>query len=437
MPPSHVRSLPASTSSRDAITQALLRAAVTCLGTQGSSGSSVRDLLRESGISSQTFYTRFSSKADCFATLGRILAEQAGAQLAMLVGDAPEPGERLRRAVAGIPRVAAAHPVPARVLLLESFVVGGEALAIRFAAIDAAAECIGGDAEVVRAVLGATLRIALERTLPDAPSHAPDLSLDLATWADVYAGLDRAALLSMEHTPSRRRGRAPGTLVPPGPDGTRRLRPGPKREPRAFVEQYQRDRILDGVAAVVARDGFDGLTTRALSTTSEIDSKALYRHFASLDEAFTATLLVGGRSALDAALPALQAPADWRAGVSAGLRTLLEFLSEEPVFAQIALIGALSFGVAGAALQREALDTCAAMLAGAYQRGGIKVASIVPRAVAAGMFELCADRLHHGAAEELLALEPLLSVLALAPAVGLDEAIAFVTDRRVGEQQTG
>ena len=115
---------------------------------------------------------------------------------------------------------------------------------------------------------------------------------------------------------SRRRGRAPGSLVPLGPDGSRRLRPGPKREPRAFVEHHQQDRILDGVATVVARDGFDGLTTRALSAASEISSKAFYQHFSSLDEAFAATMLTGGRGALAAALPASMAPEDWRDGIA-------------------------------------------------------------------------------------------------------------------------
>jgi AcrR family transcriptional regulator len=194
------------------------------------------------------------------------------------------------------------------------------------------------------------------------------------------------------------------------------------------VEHSQNDRILDGVATIVASQGLDGLTIRSLATSAEISSKAFYAHFASLDEAFAATLLAGARSALAAALPATLAPADWREGVVAGLGALLEFFSEEPAFAHVALIGALAFGVEGAVLQGEALDTLAATLANAYERGDVAVAAIAPRAVAAAAFELCAERVRRGAVDELPALAPLLSVLALAPAIGLDKAIAFVTD---------
>ena len=134
----------------------------------------------------------------------------------------------------------------------------------------------------------------------------------------------------MPATASRRRGRAPARSSRLGPDGSRRLRPGPKREPRAFVEHHQQDRILDGVATVVARDGFDGLTTRALSAASEISSKAFYQHFSSLDEAFAATMLTGGRGALAAALPASMAPRTGATASPQGLRALLEFLARSP-----------------------------------------------------------------------------------------------------------
>ena len=162
------------------------------------------------------------------------------------------------------------------------------------------------------------------------------------------------------------------------------------------MEHSQNDRILDAVATIVASDGLDALTIRSLATSAEISSKAFYTHFASLDEAFAATLLAGARSALAAALPATLAPADWREGVTAGLGALLELFSEEPAFAHVALIGALAFGVQGAALQGEALDTLAATLANAYERGDVAVAAIVPRAVAAAAFELCADRVRRG-----------------------------------------
>lgn len=408
----------------DATSRSLMHAAVARAGAHGYRGFTVRDLIADTGISSQTFYTRFPSKEACFVAGIRELADTAEAQARLIVGDAADPAERLRRTITGALSLTAEHPAATRVLLLESFAAGSAAQAERDRVLDAAVKLVGGPPEIGRAVLGATARTALEACLaPDAAPPPRALAEPLATWAATYAGVTLDDLPAMPAAASRRRGRAPGSLVPLGPDGTRRLRPGPKREPRAFVEHHQQDRILDGVAAVVARDGFDGLTTRALSAASEISSKAFYQHFSSLDEAFAATMLTGGRGALAAALPASMAPANWEDGIAQGLRALLEFLAEEPAFAKVALVDALSLGPAGVAFQREAIDVLAAIIDGGYERAEATVAEPVSSAVAAGAWELCADRVRRERTADLLELAPTLVMLALTPAIGMTAAV--------------
>ncbi|HEX5924473.1 MAG TPA: TetR family transcriptional regulator [Baekduia sp.] len=412
-----------STAELDATSRSLMHAAVARAGDGGYRGFTVRDLIADTGISSQTFYTRFASKEACFVAGVRELADAAQTHARLIVGDATDPAERLRRTITGALSLAAEHPTATRVLLLESFAGGGAAQAERDRVLDAAVALVGGPPPIARAVLGATARAALEGCV-DATGAAPSaLAETLTAWAAAYAGISLDDLPAMPAAASRRRGRAPGSLVPLGPDGSRRLRPGPKREPRAFVEHHQQDRILDGVATVVARDGFDGLTTRALSAASEISSKAFYQHFSSLDEAFAATMLTGGRGALAAALPASMAPEDWRDGIAEGLRALLEFLSEEPAFAKVALVDALSLGTAGVTFQREAIDVLAAIIDTGYERAEATVAPAVSSAVAAGAWELCADRVRRDPATDLLALAPVLVVLALTPAIGITDAV--------------
>jgi AcrR family transcriptional regulator len=389
-----------------------MHAAVARAGVHGYRGFTVRDLIADTGISSQTFYTRFTSKETCFVAGVRELADAAQTHARLIVGDATDPAERLRRTIAGALALAAEHPAATRVLLLESFAGGAAAQAERDRVLDAAVALVGGSPPIARAVLGATARAALEACV-DPPGTAPPpraLADPLTARATTYAGVALDDVPAMPAAASRRRGRAPGSLVPLGPDGSRRLRPGPKREPRAFVEHHQQDRILDGVATVVARDGFDGLTTRALSAASEISSKAFYQHFSSLDEAFAATMLTGGRGALAAALPASMAPEDWRDGIAEGLRALLEFLSEEPAFAKVALVDALSLGTAGVTFQREAIDVLAAIIDSGYERAETTVAPTVSSAVAAGAWELCADRVRRDRDPELRALTPAIGI---------------------------
>jgi AcrR family transcriptional regulator len=400
-----------------------MHAAVARAGAGGYRGFTVRDLIADTGISSQTFYTRFTSKEACFVAGVQELADAAQAHAGLIAGDATDPAERLRRTIAGALSLAAEHSTAARVLLLESFAAGTAAQAERDRVLDAAVALVGGPPPIARAVLGATARAALEGCVGATATPPRARTERLTAWAATYAGISLDDLPAMPAAASRRRGRAPGSLVPLGPDGTRRLRPGPKREPRAFVEHHQQDRILDGVATVVARDGFDGLTTRALSAASEISSKAFYQHFSSLDEAFAATMLTGGRGALAAALPASMAPEDWRDGIADGLRALLEFLTEEPAFAKVALVDALSLGPAGAAFQREAIDVLAAIIDSGYERAEATVAPAVSSAVAAGAWELCADRVRRDRDADLLALAPVLVVLALTPAIGITDAL--------------
>jgi AcrR family transcriptional regulator len=423
-PPASLHPVP-STAELDATSRSLMHAAVARAGAHGYRGFTVRDLIADTGISSQTFYTRFASKEACFVAGVQELADAAQTHARMTVGDAADPAERLRRTIAGALSLAAERPTATRVLLLETFAAGAASQGERDRVLDAAVALVGGAAPIARAVLGATARTALEGCV-NAPGASPShraLSDPLTAWAAAYAGISLDGLPAMPAAASRRRGRAPGSLVPLGPDGSRRLRPGPKREPRAFVEHHQQDRILDGVATVVARDGFDGLTTRALSTAGEISSKAFYQHFSSLDEAFAATMLTGGRGALAAALPASMAPEDWRDGIAAGLQALLAFLSEEPAFAKVALVDALSLGTAGVAFQREAIDVLAAIIDSGYERAEATVAPAVSSAVAAGAWELCADRVRRDPAADLLALAPVLAVLALTPAIGITDAV--------------
>jgi AcrR family transcriptional regulator len=422
-PPARLHPVP-SAAELDATTRSLMHAAVARAGDHGYRGFTVRDLIADTGISSQTFYTRFTSKEACFVAGLQELAEAAQTHARLIVGDATDPAERLRRAIAAALSLSAEHPTATRVLLLESFAGGAAAQAERDRVLDAAVALVGGPPPIARAVLGATARAALEGCVAETGAASPRaLAEPLTVWATGYAGLSLDDVPAMPAAASRRRGRAPGSLVPLGPDGSRRLRPGPKREPRAFVEHHQQDRILDGVATVVARDGFDGLTTRALSTASEISSKAFYQHFSSLDEAFAATMLTGGRGALAAALPASMAPVDWRDGIAQGLRALLEFLSEEPAFAKVALVDALSLGTAGVAFQHEAIDVLAAIIDSGYERAEATVAPGVSSAAAAGAWELCADRVRHDRAADLLELAPVLVVLALTPAIGITEAV--------------
>ena len=83
----------------------------------------------------------------------------------------------------------------------------------------------------------------------------------------------------------------------------------------------------------------------------------------------------------------------------------------------------MSLGPAGVAFQREAIDVLAAIIDSGYERAEATVAPAVSSAVAAGAWELCADCVRRDRTADLLALAPVLAVLALTPAIGITDAV--------------
>ena len=171
-PPARLHPVP-SAAELDATSRSLMHAAVARAGAHGYRGFTVRDLIADTGISSQTFYTRFTSKEACFVAGVRELADAAQTHARLTVGDATDPAERLRRAIAGALSLAAEHPAATRVLLLESFAGGAAAQAERDRVLDAAVALVGGPPPIARAVLGATARAALEGCIDATGAPAP------------------------------------------------------------------------------------------------------------------------------------------------------------------------------------------------------------------------------------------------------------------------
>jgi len=433
----------------DGPSRALRQAAVTEVAARGYRATTVNDILARTGMARTTFYGRYPNKAACVAAATDEVAVVALALAAREARDEPDPKRRLTLLLGGALGAAAQHPEATRLLILESHAAGAPASDARGRAVGAYARlvreallpddrpCRISD-DIAHAIAGAVERTIIRRVVLGQASGLPPLAPDLTRWAESYRPLlEDPAGSPMpsddDPPPRRRRGRAPGTLVSPGPDGRRRLPPGPRRGPRSLVEHSQRDRILDAVATIVATEGYDALTTRALAAHAEISLRTVYERFASTEDAFAATLLTGARGALAAALPESMAPGEYARGLYAGLNALLSFLAEEPAFAKVALVDALSAGAIGHEAQTRALGALAAFLVQGFAEEPACGAPLplVADAVASGTWEVCAHHIRTGRAGELPSLAPSLAYLALTPLLGAPQAVAVVREAHV------
>jgi len=123
----------------------LFRAMAGVTARKGYAATSVADVLREAGISRETFYQQFASKEDCVMQAFQAAVEGIAASVAAAApGGLEDPFARLERALGDYLNALAAEPELARMLLVEIYAVGPAALGRRAEQQRAIAAAIAG-----------------------------------------------------------------------------------------------------------------------------------------------------------------------------------------------------------------------------------------------------------------------------------------------------
>ncbi|MFG2951823.1 TetR/AcrR family transcriptional regulator [Streptomyces adustus] len=144
---------------------------------RGYAATTVQDVIGRAGVSRQTFYRYFDSKADCFAAAYQAAGENLLARVLDRLAATPEgesaradevPPHRFERLIDAYVQTLAADWPTARLCLVEAFAAGPGVLPVRAplydTVVDLVAETLGaGDAEgrrVCRMILAATTALA-------------------------------------------------------------------------------------------------------------------------------------------------------------------------------------------------------------------------------------------------------------------------------------
>ncbi len=138
----------------------------------------------------------------------------------------------------------------------------------------------------------------------------------------------------MEASGSRQRREAPDELGPlPG---------GHHGLSREQVAESQRERLLAGIAHVVAKRGYRGSTITEIVKVASVSSRDFYENFESKEECFLAAF-EAVLAHLEEIVTAAVAPiGDWPHRVVAAIRTALEFFAAEPDLARLCLVETLT-----------------------------------------------------------------------------------------------
>lgn len=395
---------PGPGSSREAVAEnqreRLLGATVASVAARGYAATRLSDLVEISGVSSRSFYALFPDKEACFLATVEALVE--------MLSEAED--------ASGFTALLAAQPAAARVCLIEAYAAGPavrrclrESIA-RFETLAAHKLPPGLPAEAASAYVGAILALSRQHLMSGEVERLP------AVVAEVEDQL-RAAY---QPPPEGLRGSA------------RRLPPSTE----AIDAPDHAQRILQALTRVVAQDGYASATIDRIVAEAGISASIFYAHFGGKDEAALAAIESGAAQLLAAVLPTFRREGEWTTGVRAALQALFSFLASRPALTRLLFLETFAAGPAGLARREEALRPLEVLFAEGRRRvPEIGLATV--DAILGGIFHLVFRRIEESEAPALQNLAPTATYFALAPFVGIEDAIAVANDRGRSRRPTG
>ncbi len=209
-----------------------------------------------------------------------------------------------------------------------------------------------------------------------------------------------------------------------GRDPARAIKRGPSRVPPEVVAATQRDRLFDGLVQTVAEKGFASARVSDICQAAGVTRPVFYALFEGKEDAFLAAYRHGTSVLVRMMSDAFLASDDWCAGIRAGLRTLLDVLSQVPTFATMAIVEIESAGIAARQERTSMLRRFEPFFAGApyLPQPGSTVAEELLHSIVGGIYATIYRYVAAGRAADLPELWATLTYFALVPFIGREAA---------------
>ena len=425
------------------------------VGENGYTSTTVAKVTARAGVSRKAFYQHFANRQACFLAAYDKIAAEGRSEVSRAYEAAANPAKGAQLAIAKLFERAVENPGGVRVALVEAGVVGQAGIERRERLMSEyeglLRDMLGLPAgpgavpnPVLRGIVGGLNGVLNAHVRSGRVAQLRGLIPDLVDWATSYNPPPKSMLRLLTQPtnghvlpPGLIGGRAPGTLALSTPSaiggGRRGLARGKHGVSRSLVVHSQRERILDAVANLVARDGYAALTVEGIAERAAVSLQAFYEHFAGKEDAFLVAYELGHAKSLSIVERAYAAQSDWRLGVRDGISALLDFLASEPAFAHLALVDALT---ATRRTAERAIDGVAAygemLIPGAERAKALALpAPVTIEAIAGGLFELCLTYALLGQTERMSELLARASYFALAPFIGPEQAGEVATSPAV------
>ena len=131
---------------------------------------------------------------------------------------------------------------------------------------------------------------------------------------------------------------------------------------REQVAHHQRERLIAGLAAAVAEQGYAAVTITDITRQARVSRRVFYANFESKEQCFLAAFEVVVAHLRELAAEAVEPIPDWPHRALAAARAVLAFLASEPDLARLCLVESHGAGPAVAARFHEAVAELAPLL---------------------------------------------------------------------------
>ena len=402
-------------------------AMVEAVARHGYADTTVRELVGLAGVSKSAFYDHFENKQDCFLSTFDEIVDQLGKRVGEAYRQSGDFRQKLVAALGEFMQMIVEEPAAAALGAVESLTLGPagvehrERASVAFEAMiqqsfDHSPSSLPVSAITVRAIVAGIRGIAYRRLRRGRQAELPGLVEELVDWTLRYQRPEEEAMrLAMAAA------RKPVPPVSAEPD--EESPPGWEEPPDSQLSRHrlsQRERMVRGAARVVVERGYEALSIPAISAAAGVSNQTFYEHFESSRDAFLAAfeLLAGDAFAVTSRAMATAVNRPERIGVA--VRTMLEHVAANELFAQLAFFELPTAGPAALDRADAVLDSFTVLLepGGRLADPGVRVSVVLREAIGSGIWAVIQHEIAHGRRSELPELAPAVVALAMAPLEG-------------------
>jgi AcrR family transcriptional regulator len=410
---------------------------------------SVARISAQAGVSSATFYERFSSKDDCMLAAYQNAGERIFGPMrtAARVHEAESGRERLsviRDSLAALLGSVQGDPRAARVVFVEGLAGGPllrEQSKLALERVEQRTEAFldewpedGSALDLPpTALVGAVRNIVSRRLRIHAEDLLPGLIDDLLAWISCYertGGKRRwstgpGALWDLPQAPLAGGSESPRTSIQ-----APRLPRGRHGLPTGAVMRSHRTRIIGATAEVTMAKGYANTTVADIVAAAGVARDVFYEHFADKEHAFLEAQQHPTQYIVDTCAEAYFKATSWPDRVWDYLDTLIRLITENPAISHLRLVECYAAGPAAIRRAEEITRSFAIFLEEGYRQAPAQQAlpRLCSEAITGAIYEIIQRHVARGEASALPPRLPQLAYIVLAPFTGATQAIELVSE---------